>query len=97
MRNEFIAVHFDSVHVTIDEVTLQGGSFAGGVLWYQGYTTSYQNGIFSVTILASSLRLTGLQDDPGTISIPNTFGEIKEVDLIVKDTTTKQVSNDLAI
>ena len=72
-------VHFDEVNVADGMITLQNGSFEGSAMWYQGYTTKYENGVLSVMIKARSIKLPDVKNDPFTISLPNTYSGIREI------------------
>jgi len=74
-------IHFARVRVANSMVVLENGSFAGSSMWYSGYSTKYNNGVLSVKIQARSIKFPGATNDPFTISIPNTYGDIHKIRL----------------
>ncbi len=74
-------IHFANVTVSSEMITLRNGSFAGSSMWYSGYSAQYQSGVLSIEIHARSVKIFGSADDPFTVSIPNTYGDIQQVQL----------------
>ena len=71
-------IHVSSVSVSSSTVSFTGG-FAGSAMWYNGYTATYKDGSLYLDIQVSSIQLPGLAGDPFTVSIPNTYGDIKQI------------------
>ena len=71
-------IHVSSVSVSSSTVSFTGG-FAGSAMWYNGYTATYTDGSLYLDIQVSSIQLPGMAGDPFTVSIPNTYGNIKQI------------------
>lgn len=84
-------VHFAHVSEMPQAILLEGGTFAGSAMWYSGYSATYQDGVLTVTIRARSVPLPGSMDDPFTVSIPNTYGSVREVRVSGGDGFTDKV------
>lgn len=75
-------VYVYEIKVTDQTVTLQNVSFAASAIWYVGYSAQYDNGVLSVKIYGRApIRFPGDRYNGFTISIPNTYKNLREVRL----------------